>query len=206
MQNTDPKKISFWRISIPLLLQTVIILAVPAQAMLTYFTGRTVILQTAPVDPYDLLRGYSQTLNYEISSVDTLKALPGWDTIPVDELNLPPYPPNGTPIYVILEAPEKSRDRATPLPWEPVRVSATKPQNLPENQSVVRGIVRSLWVDYGIERYYMPEDQRNQINQEIRDIQRQFGEEPPFVVEVKTRPNGNVVAVSLWLGDRHYRF
>jgi uncharacterized membrane-anchored protein len=32
---------------------------------------------TAPVDPVDLLRGYYQTLGYEISSVDTLAKIPG---------------------------------------------------------------------------------------------------------------------------------
>ncbi|MEM8639662.1 MAG: GDYXXLXY domain-containing protein [Cyanobacteria bacterium P01_G01_bin.54] len=204
-----------WRLGLPLLLQTLIILAVPAQAMLTYFTGRTVIVQTAPVDPYDLLRGYSQTLNYNISSVDDLAKLAGWDDLPLADQTTrsrptqPPRPAPGTPIYVVLEQPRDSTNETSdeiPDAWKPIRVSAKPPSDLAANQVSLRGIVQYSWVEYGLERYYMPEDQRQQINDEINQLQRQFGENPPFVVEVRIRKNGHSLPVSLWVGDRNYRF
>ncbi len=66
-----------WRLWVPLLLQTGLILASPIQPFYTQVTGKTVILQTAPVDPYDPIRGYSQTLSYDISRVENLRSLPG---------------------------------------------------------------------------------------------------------------------------------
>ena len=72
----SPRPISIWRFWAPLLFQTALILAVPAQAVYTQLTGKTVILQTIPVDPYELLRGYSQTLRYDISIQDNLRKLP----------------------------------------------------------------------------------------------------------------------------------
>lgn len=92
-----------WRLWVPLLLQTGLILAVPAQAFYTQITGKTVILKTIPVDPYDPLRGYSQTLNYEISRVDNLRSLPGWQELVKQQA--------GTRLYVILEAPESAKSQ-----------------------------------------------------------------------------------------------
>jgi uncharacterized membrane-anchored protein len=70
-----------WRFWVPLVAQAIIILGVPAQALYTQMTGTTMILQVAPVDPYDILRGYYVTLGYDISLPDELKKLPGWDTL-----------------------------------------------------------------------------------------------------------------------------
>ena len=50
----------------------------------------------------------------------------------------------------------------------------------------------------------MPENKRKEINAQIREIQRE--EERQFVVEVKVDSKGNAVPVSLWVGDRNYRF
>lgn len=203
MMNSQP--LPLWRFGLPLLLQVGIILAVPAQAMLTYFTGRTAVLQTAPVDPYDLLRGYSQTLNYDISDVSNLDNLPGWDDLPFVESS-EDRPQFGSVIYVVLAEQQSSDEAKIPNAWTPVRVSPTVPKDLKANQVVLRGIVNYSWVNYGLERYYMPEDQRDRINSEIQAIQRQFGEEPPFVVEVRVRDNGHALPISLWVGDRNYTF
>jgi len=45
--------------------------------LLLYSTQLGTAIKTIPVDPYDPLRGYSQTLNYEISRLDNLRSLPG---------------------------------------------------------------------------------------------------------------------------------
>jgi uncharacterized membrane-anchored protein len=198
--------LSWWRFLAPLTLQTLLIIAIPAQAIYTHLTGKTVILQTAPVDPYDLLRGYSQTLSYEISNTETLKQLDGWNdliqqTDSQDKNNLP----SGTKFYVILQSPDSGEEKH-PLPWTPVAVSTQIPSNLPVNRVALQGENKYGTVNYGLETYYMPEDQREKINGEIRKLQQQSREQAKFLVEIKVDSWGNAVPVSLWLGDRNYRF
>ena len=50
---------NFW---LALGVQLLLLASVPAKAIYTLNSGTTVFLQTAPVDPVDLLRGYYQTL------------------------------------------------------------------------------------------------------------------------------------------------
>ncbi|MDJ0707801.1 MAG: GDYXXLXY domain-containing protein [Leptolyngbyaceae cyanobacterium MO_188.B28] len=186
-----------WRFWAPLALQAALIVAIPAQDAFTYVTGRQVTLQTAPVDPYDLLRGYSQTLSYEISRPETLQQLPGGEDFFNAEAN------GAKEIYVVLEAPNSANNNP-PEPWRPVQVSASPPTNLANNQVALKGEYRRRRVLYGLETYYMPEDQRNQINGDIGQVQRQ--NQQAFVVEVRIDGQGNSVPVSLWVSDRNYRF
>ncbi|MDJ0725287.1 MAG: GDYXXLXY domain-containing protein [Prochloraceae cyanobacterium] len=194
--NLPRYRIPQWRFWLPLILQTGLIMAVPARAFYTYVSGETVVLQTVPVDPYDLLRGYSQTLRYDISNLDRFKNLPGWE-----ELNATRS--NGRPFYVILEAP-KSANTKPPLAWQPVAVSSNLPDNLPDNRIPLEGTIYYNSVRYGLETYYMPEDRRNKINAEINNLN--FQNRRPFVVEVKIDSQGKAVPISLWIEDRNYRF
>ncbi|MBD3881675.1 GDYXXLXY domain-containing protein [Phormidium tenue FACHB-886] len=191
-------KLPGWRLWLPLALQTALILAIPTQAAYTLFTGKTVTLQTLPIDPYDLVRGYSQTLNYDISSRATLETLPGGDWFTQHELRTPAR------FYVILAAPTQTA--TPPQPWKPVRISGDRPTQLPANQIALQGQFNRSGITYGLETYYMPEDQRQQINTEINQIQRQAARTQSFVVDVKVDGNGNAVPVSLWLRDRNYQF
>jgi uncharacterized membrane-anchored protein len=202
--------VPLWRFFLPLSFQVLLILAVPAQAIYIHLAGITVILQTVPVDPYDLLRGYSQTLRYNISNIDTLKELSNRDGLlqEQEDDSLTAIPPKTT-IYVILESRNSSASEGKPpLAWTPVAISSKLPTNLPDNQVVLRGEKSrySQWVDYGLETYYIPEDQREGINREIAQLQQQPEGERTFLVEVKVDRRGNAVPVSLWLGDRYYRF
>jgi uncharacterized membrane-anchored protein len=192
-----------WRFWLPLALQTALIVSIPAQAILVHLTGKTAILQTVPVDPYDLLRGYSQTLNYDISRKQSLEKLPGWKELnnqKTDSLNL----------YVIMEAPPEQTSSGRPKPWKPIAVSASPPTNLPANQVALKGRLRYGTITYGLETYYFPEDQREQFNKDINQAQMGVGRSPgkplPFVVEVKVDSQGNSVPLSLWVRDRNYRF
>jgi uncharacterized membrane-anchored protein len=63
------------------LIQTGIILAVPTQAMYTNFTGRDVILQTLAQDPNNFVQDFYLRLEYNISRVENLRELPGWDDL-----------------------------------------------------------------------------------------------------------------------------
>lgn len=200
-----------WRFWLPLVFQTALIGAIPAQAVFVHLTGKTAILQTAPVDPYDLLRGYSQSLTYDISGKRTLEKLPGWKELNKEKresLNL----------YVIMEAPPEQASSGRPKPWKAVAVSASRPVNLQKNQVALKGRLRYSTVTYGLETYYFPEDQREQFNKDINQAQtgaEQFpngslresqGKALPFVVEVKVDSQGNSVPISLWVRDRNYYF
>lgn len=200
------RKLPLWRLWLPFCFQAALIISVPAQAVLTHLTGKTVILQTMPVDPYDFLRGYSQTLNYDISRWDTLQPLPGWKELLEQPNSGETYPAPGTSFYVILEEPAVQKDKNTTeqSPWKPVEVSRSRPTDLKPNQVALKGYVNYAQIKYGLETYYMPEDQRQQINQDI--TQAQLSEEKPFRVEVKVDSRGQSVPVSLWVGDRNYRF
>ncbi|NEP81104.1 MAG: GDYXXLXY domain-containing protein, partial [Okeania sp. SIO3B3] len=76
---SSKNQMPIWRFILPLTVQLALILSIPAQAIYTTITGRTVVLQTVPVDPYDFLRGYYQVLSYDISRKDNLSQLPGWN-------------------------------------------------------------------------------------------------------------------------------
>ncbi|NET90121.1 MAG: GDYXXLXY domain-containing protein [Kamptonema sp. SIO1D9] len=196
-----------WRFLVPLACQALLILAIPARAVYTSVTGETVVLQTVPVDPYDFLRGYYQTLRYDISRQENLDKLPGWDELPIQRNGDYTYLEEGTRFYVIMEAPENSTATVNqPPPWKPVAVSLNHPDNLPENQIALEGEYRYGWIDYGLERYYMPEDRREEINADIRQVNLKPGEQRAFVVEVKVDRFGDSVPVSLWVESRNYRF
>lgn len=187
-----------WRLWLPLLFQAMLIVAVPARDAYTYIAGQPVILQTVPVDPYDLLRGYSQTLRYDISDPSLLRSIPGGEAISE-------VPGNSTRFYVVLEAPPPPPSPATPpQPWKPVQIRADRPTDLHPNQVAVQAQSSGGQVTYGLETYYMPENQRQQINADISQVQLQSQES--FVVEAKVDAAGNAVPVSLWVRDRNYRF
>jgi uncharacterized membrane-anchored protein len=202
------RTIKNWRFLLPFALQMGLILSVPAQAVYTHVTGKTVVLQTAPVDPYDFLRGYYQVLSYDISRLDNLKELPGWDELAGD--NSVGYLPQGKTVYVVLEKPTGEEEKeGKPLAWKPMAVSATLPEDLPENQIGIKGRSNGWQIEYGLETYYMPEDRRNEVNDDIGDAQseaRWENRQIPFVVEVKVNSSGGAVPVSLWVRDRNYQF
>ncbi len=231
----SPPPTPIWRFWGPLLFQTALILTVPAQAVYTQLTGKTVILQTVPIDPYELLRGYSQTLRYDISIQDNLRRLPGWKELsrqPTNGKELTLIKP-GTHFYVILEAPKASTSpAATNLPqaWKPVALSIQLPSQLPANQVALKGVAEHGFIQYGLETYYIPEDQREQINTDLRAARSnnvagspqllQPGEplqppsKPPVLMEIKVNAQGDSIPISLWarVGQgakqqvRHYRF
>src|SRR5689334_10773610 len=94
------KPLPFWRLLAPLAVQTGLIMAVPAQALYTDMTGKTVILQTVPVNPNDALQGSSLALDYNISRTANLSRLPGWQTLVSKGRGSGRRLPEGTNIYV----------------------------------------------------------------------------------------------------------
>ena len=198
---TSPREpVPSWRFLIAMLFQSALIVAVPFKSAVTYANGQTVTLQTAPVDPYDLLRGYSQTLGFEISDKEQLKQLPGAEAVFTSENYESP-----AQFYVTLAAPTGERNPSNPPEaWEPVAVSLDYPEALAANQVALQGEASRWRINYGLETYYMPESQRNDINNKISEVQR--SEDQAFVVDVKVDGNGNSVPLSLWVRDQEFRF
>jgi uncharacterized membrane-anchored protein len=195
-----------WRLVAPLMLQIGLILAVPTQAMYTGVAGKTVILQTLPAYSNNLLRGSALTLDYNISRRETLRRLPGWrDWVRQNSLRNSQVS-QGSVLYLTLQE-QQSFNRGVPRAWRPVRVSSSLPAYLPNNQVALKGNYQDGLINYGLENYYISEEQRREINNDL-SLARQNSDEgrPPIVVKVKVDPQGNAVPTSMWIGDRNYRF
>lgn len=197
----------FWRLLVPLLVQTGIILAVPTQAMYTNLTGKEVILQTVPVNTNNVLQDDSLTLDYNISRVSTLRRLPGWETLLRRNRGSNRQLLPGTNLYVILQEQQTFTD-GVPRAWRPVRVSSNFPTNLPSNQVALKGVYQDGVIDYGIDSYNVPEEVRSQMSNDIARAVRQTrnGQQRPITVKVKVDSQGNAIPMSLWVRDRNYRF
>lgn len=179
-------QLNFW---LALTAQLLLLAAVPAPAIYTLTTGTTVFLQTAPVDPYDLLRGYYQTLRYDISNQSVLAKLPGGEIFKQ-------HPSGSREVFVTLALPTTPGRQAA----KPLAISTQKPTNLPNGQIVIRGIANNWQIRYDIEKFYLPETAQPNVNQEI-------GRNPRhLLVEVKVDSNGHPVPVSLWVGQKSYSF
>jgi uncharacterized membrane-anchored protein len=203
----------FWRLLVPLLIQTGIILAVPTQALYTNIAGRDVILQTLAQDPNNVVQDFSLTLEYNISRVQNLRRLPGWNDLFRSNQGRNRQLLPGTNLYVILQE-QLGSDRGVPSPWRPIRVTRNLPDFLPSNQVAIRGVYQDNSINYGIETYYLREQQRQQIRNDIfRSAQQTRGNRRsqirPLTVRVRVDPQGNAIPVSLWVrdtyGDRSYR-
>ena len=118
--------------------------------------GSEVTLQTRPVDPRDFLRGDYVVLDYDIS------------TLPAGDLKDTPSQGRGTPVFVKL-ARKGGVYEALSVHTEPVPVG--------DGEVLIRGRVVSgatcganrrvfcdrLRVTYGIERYFVPQDEGKEI-------------------------------------------
>jgi uncharacterized membrane-anchored protein len=111
--------------------------------------GAEVVLKTEPVDPRDLLRGDYVTLGYAISNFPATE-IEGDANVHVEE---------SSPVYVALK---KGADGV----WNKSRASAAPFIDLKPDEVLIAG--RALYgftpktsdnirVDYGIERFYVPE-------------------------------------------------
>lgn len=119
-------------------LQAVFLLAWAGYHELALRRGIEVRLETRPVDPRDILRGDYMILNYQISR----QRVPyGWTPTAGDEVFVVLTP--NERFYSASEVVSLKPDRADRRPW----VRAT-----------VRNVAgNDLWLDYGIERYFVPE-------------------------------------------------
>ncbi|MDY6938772.1 MAG: GDYXXLXY domain-containing protein [Cyanobacteriota bacterium] len=195
------KPLSSWRLWVPLLVQSVLAISIPLQDAYTYMVGESIVLQTSPAKSETSTGGDRRQLSYDISHPEKLKRLDGGR-----EFFARHWGERNFSFYITLEAPIV-RYANSPLPWQPVRVTAERPQNLARNQISLKGRVKGRRVLYGLESYHTSAKRHAQVNHEVTRV-RSLGERPggSFVVEVKVDERGHGVPVSLWVGDRHYRF
>lgn len=122
--------------------------------------GKVVVLRVEPVDPRDLLRGDYVVLGYNISTIDAALLAGASDAEP-DEART---------IYVRLSPGDDGI-------WQPVAANLGEPPSpAPGDGEVdIRGELhtvpaenaRSVFVRYGIERFYVPEGQGRPIEADI---------------------------------------
>jgi uncharacterized membrane-anchored protein len=150
--------------------------------------GSDVTLQTRPVDPRDFLRGDYVVLNYEISS------------LPAGALKDTPSQGRGTPVFVKLARKGDGFHEAVSVHTEPVPVA--------DGEVLIRGRVvagancgstqrlfcERLQINYGIERYFVPQD-------EGREIERSRNQGKVSVVAAVT-PAGRAAIKRLLLGGK----
>lgn len=130
--------------------------------------GREIVLRVQPVDPRDLLRGDYVRLGYDISSIPASLI----EHLPTDLATT-----KAGPIYVRINKAEDGY-------WRAVSASLYKPGEAAQGEDIVelRGQIAAGWslgpdavlsVDYGIERFYLPEGEGRAIEQDMRT--RSFG-------------------------------
>lgn len=150
--------------------------------------GAEVVLEVRPIDPRDLLRGDYVILGYAISSIPT---------------GLFEERPDGTEwqdrrqVYVRLRAGEDGL-------WQPVAARYEAPPAAAREAGDVdiRGTATGYWVegatdvgvDYGIERFYVPEGEGRAIEADLR--------QRPFRMTVAVAASGAAQIKSFHDGDR----
>jgi uncharacterized membrane-anchored protein len=215
LQSPEPNpdaspKLSIGRLAVPLFLQSLLICSIPFQSIYALATGTTVILKTMPVDPYDLLRGYYQTLSYDISSFNTLRKLPGWAELnrdssgaklrqrDQDTINI------NQQVYVTLSKITATNSQ-TPVAWQPIAIGDKLSVDLSADKIAIKGTSNGSSIVYGLETYYMPEDRKDSVNRDINQAQSSGGKRN-LLVEIKVDNRGLATPVSLWVGSKQYQF
>jgi len=212
------RRIPRWRFLLPLALQLALILPIPLRNTYTAIAGETLILKTEPVDPYNLLQGYYQVLRYEtISDQQEVAKLEGGEFLK-DYYSTDPF------YLVFAQVPVQGNAQDTaqsdfqdtaqselqtpvsssgPTDWQPVRISQERP-DAAANELFIKAYAEGGSVYYNLERYYMPESQRNELNQTISDLRRA---DPQAVrMEVKVDRFGGAVPVALLMDGRRFEF
>jgi uncharacterized membrane-anchored protein len=160
-----------------LLVQIIILVGMPARQAHTLRTGRSVLLQVEPVDPYSILSGYYVRLGFSINRAAAFPNISGVDQ-------------SGT-CYAVLERGEDGV-------WKPLSLERELPQNLPENRIAICGRIRYSNINYGIEEFYFPESKRSMIEADLRDHMEKAR------VEIKVDSKGNAALRQLRIEDRVY--
>jgi uncharacterized membrane-anchored protein len=143
------KKLTFFIIS---LLWVAVAVGIISLKQYTLRTGKTIVLETVPVDPRDFLRGDYVILRYKISELD-LNQIKSTKS----------YYHSGENIFVELESKGKF--------YEAAAVYGKK--DIAAGKVILKGKVKyfynkKLEVDYGIGSYFVPEGEGREIERNMR--------------------------------------
>ncbi|MFN7930785.1 MAG: GDYXXLXY domain-containing protein [Blastocatellia bacterium] len=158
-------------------LQFVLLLGVPAKKIFTRATGHEIVLKVAPVDPYNVLKGYYVTLGYDISQPSAFANAP---TLAEGEV-----------VYAIVERQDDGL-------WQAVTIERTLPADLPSNQAALRGRWQSGRIHYGIEEFSIPESKRQTVADDLNKNRSEAR------VDVKVDAQGEAALLRLKIQDRTY--
>jgi uncharacterized membrane-anchored protein len=141
------------------------------------WSGKEIRLQTAPLDPRDLLYGDYVVLNYEINRLRPEL----WKE--TGEL-----PKRGSPVYVVLK--QGQGESGT---YEAEGVYSRKPPTQ-EGQIILKGRAdysdtEAIFVKYGLETYYVAENTGRELEQAAARGQ--------LIAKVKVGPSGDAVLEGL---------
>lgn len=200
------KPLPVWRLVAPLLAQVGLIMSVPTHAAYTDMTGKNVILQTLPVDSSNFIDNSSLVLDYNISHPSNLRRVNGWGYWVRKHALGDGQIAQGSTLYLILQERPSFRRKAIRA-WRPIRISNNLPDYLFSNQVALKGIYQDGMINYGLDNYSIPEEQRQRVSRDIlRERRNRYGQRPPILVKVKVDPQGNAVPLSFWVGSRNYQF
>jgi len=163
--------------AVSLQLFLLLLIVVPRWSILVH--GKTVVLETLPYDPYDIFRGYYMDLRYRISDPDNL---PEKTDFKAERKYYVILSPDGNGI------------------WQPKTVSAELPKALKPDEAVIGGYYRYGWLDYGINRYYLPESRRHHVEELFRRS------EKPVLVEIKVKDNGAAVVTQIIIDGKRFKY
>lgn len=165
-------------LALVLSLQVVWIIGTVATQETSLSTAPTVLLETQPVDPRDMLRGDYVILNYKISRLEFSQFKPP----------LTNQPAAGTPVFVVLEKRGAFHEAA----YASLAFPAAQP-----GQTVIRGDTEYAWqansvrVHYGLERYYVAEGTGNPTGK--------------LTVEAAVPKSGKAVIKQVFVDGKPYR-
>jgi uncharacterized membrane-anchored protein len=165
-----------------LCVQLGILALVPAKKIKAYYTGREIKLATEQYDPYDVMKGYYANLTYEISR-------------PPDEERVPRSQRHGRSVYMILETDEAGIAR-------PVR-TVSRLGEIPGGADFIRGIRRGWRIEYGLERFYMPEERRHEVNSALSEAR---GETDAVLGIARLDSDGEAVLTAIEIRGRRFDF
>lgn len=149
-----------------------------ASKQFTLKTGKTIVLETEPVDPRDLLRGDYVILSYKIGQLDL-------GTLKSEKKNYK----YGEIVYVGLAPKGKY--------WKAVSVSSKKPAE--RGTVFIKGRIMQDWrrgitVNYGIESYFVPEGKGKEFEEALR-----WGSKVRVVVEAAVDADGSALIKKVYL-------
>lgn len=158
--------------------QLLILADVPAKKIHALAVGKTILLKTAPVDPYSIMSGYYAVLGYEISNPGVSTEWKKW--------------PEEKPAWVLLKPDPNGV-------WNAVSIHDKLP-SVPSDCVVIKGKTSRGRIEYGIEAYFIPESARDKVEQDLRRNSREAK------AEVKVDSSGNAAIVKLIIQDRIYAY